>query len=130
MSAISQTETHYRQNEKILPRYYAAIDRGERPVAKAFFLSADDRIRREVIMRLMCDLKLDYAALSVRLGIDFKTYFADALASLAEAEADGLVERRPDRLQVTDSGRLLIRNLAMPFDAYLAKKPARFSQTV
>jgi oxygen-independent coproporphyrinogen III oxidase len=130
MSAISQTETHYRQNEKILPHYYATLDRGEFPIAKAFFLSADDRIRREVIMRLMCDLKLKYAPLSARLGIDFPHYFADALASLAEAEADGLVQRLPDRLQVTDAGRLLIRNLAMPFDAYLAKKPARFSQTV
>jgi len=130
MSAISQTDTHYRQNLKVLPHYYAAVDRGEAPVAKAFFLSADDRIRRDVIMRLMCDLKLDYAKLSASLGIDFPHYFADALASLAEAEADGLVERHPDRLQVTDAGRLLIRNLAMPFDAYLAKKPARFSQTV
>ena len=130
MSAISQTDTHYRQNEKILPRYYAVVDRGERPVAKAFFLSADDRVRRDVIMRLMCDLKLDYTALSARLGIDFPHYFADALASLAEAEADGLIERHPDRLQVTDSGRLLIRNLAMPFDAYLARKAGRFSQTV
>lgn len=130
MSAISQTETHYRQNLKVLPHYYAAVDRGERPTSKAFFLSDDDRIRRDVIMRLMCDLKLDYAPLSARFGIDFRSYFAEAIASLAEAETDGLVERHADRLQVTDSGRLLIRNLAMPFDAYLAQKPARFSQTV
>jgi oxygen-independent coproporphyrinogen-3 oxidase len=130
MSAISQTDTHYRQNLKVLPHYYAAIDRGERPITRAFFLSDDDRIRRDVIMRLMCDLRLDYATLSKQLGIDFQSYFAPALASLAEAEADGLIERRADSLQVTDAGRLLIRNLAMPFDAYLAQKPARFSQTV
>ena len=130
MSAISQTDTHYRQNHKILPHYYGPLDRGELPVAKAFFLSADDQIRRDVIMRLMCDLKLDYSALSQRLGIDFRTYFAADLQRFDDAAADGLVELSPDGLRVTDSGRLLIRNLAMHFDAYLTKNPARFSKTV
>ena len=130
MSAISQTDTHYRQNQKILPLYYGPLDKGELPVAKAFFLSDDDRLRREVIMRLMCDLQLDYGALSARLGIDFRRHFAAELGRFAGAEADGLVVLTPERLQVTDAGRLLIRNLAMPFDAYLGKSPTRFSRTV
>ena len=34
-------------------------------------MSDDDKLRREVIMRVMCDLSLDYAAMSQQLGVDF-----------------------------------------------------------
>jgi oxygen-independent coproporphyrinogen-3 oxidase len=78
----------------------------------------------------MCDLHLDYTALSTRLGIDFRAYFATELPRFAEAESDGLVKLSANRLDVTDSGRLLVRNLAMHFDAYLDKSSARFSKTV
>jgi oxygen-independent coproporphyrinogen-3 oxidase len=131
LSAISQTESHYRQNHKTLTGYYEPLDRGELPVAKACFLSPDDQIRREVIVRLMCDGALDFTALSRRFGIDFAAYFAPALSALAgEPAADGLVQIDDCTLRVTEPGRLLLRNLAMHFDAYLAAGAARYSQTV
>ena len=131
LSAISQTETHYRQNAKNLPAYYDALDRGDLPITKALFLTADDQIRRDVIMRLMCDLSLDYGALGGRLGINFAEYFAPEIATLGgEPAADGLVELSAGGLRVTDRGRLLLRNLAMVFDTYLDRKPRRYSPTV
>jgi oxygen-independent coproporphyrinogen-3 oxidase len=46
-------------------------------------------------------------------------------------EADGLLERTPDALTVTDRGRLLIRNIAMRFDAYATTRTEkRFSRTI
>lgn len=90
-----------------------------------------DKIRRQTIMRLMCDLALDYPSMSRLLGLDFAAYFAAELASLSDMEADGLLHRTPAGLTVTDLGRLLIRNLAMRFDAYLPKETAaRFSRTI
>lgn len=130
MSSISQTPTHYRQNEKTLGVYQSRLEAGQLPLSRACFLSRDDQIRRETIMRLMCDLRLDYAVLGQRLGIDFEAYFARELASLAEAAADGLVVLRHGGLTVSDTGRLLIRNLAMVFDAHLAKSEKRFSRTI
>ena len=130
MSSISQTDTHYRQNEKTLPEYYAALDRDALPVARACELTDDDRIRRETIMRLMCDMSLDYHAMSRRLGIDFPRYFKEELAAVRETEADGLVVSREDGITVTENGRLLIRNLAMRFDAYLKPDETRFSRTI
>ncbi len=130
MSSISQTRTHYRQNEKTLPAYYARLEAGELPVARALFLTDDDRIRREVILRLMCDLALDFDALSTRLGIDFRARFAAELATLAKAEDDGLITRSDSGITVTDTGRLLVRNLAMTFDAHLAAGEGRFSRTI
>ena len=79
-----------------MPAYYAALDRGERPFAKGYILTDDDQIRRQTIMRLMCDLSLDYAAMSQHLGMDFATYFAAELDSLtiSKPTASSKRERR------------------------------------
>ena len=82
----------------------------------------DDKIRRTTIMRLMCDLGLDYPAMSEMLGVDFTSYFAEEIASLDDLVADGLIERHDTGFTVTDLGRLLIRVIAMRFDFYLKAK--------
>jgi oxygen-independent coproporphyrinogen-3 oxidase len=131
MSSISQADGFYWQNYKELPRYYAALDQGKFPLAKGYVLTSEDRIRRQTIMRLMCDLELDYAAMSELLGVDFTQHFAAELDSLDELEADGLVLKSPGGLFVTDLGRLFIRNIAMCFDRYASmRKESRFSKTV
>jgi len=131
MTSISQTPDLYWQNEKDLNRYYQRLDQGELPVDKGYALNADDRLRRETIMRLMCDMKLDYSAMSSRLGIDFPAYFAHELGSLSGLEQDGLVALNPGGMTITESGRLLIRNIAMCFDPHLsAPKEGVYSRTI
>ncbi len=131
MSSISQAGDAYWQNEKDLPPYYAALDAGRLPIARGYLLTDDDRIRRQVILRLMCDLSLDYAALSRALGVDVATYFRPELASLSDLADDGLLEQTAGGLRVTDLGRLFIRNIAMRFDAHLAREPERrYSRTI
>ena len=131
MSSISQADGIYWQNEKELADYYRVVDAGQMPVHKGYIMTDDDKIRRQTIMRLMCDLGLDYPAMSQRLHINFTDYFASELASLNDLEADGLLQRSAHGLTVTDLGRLLIRNIAMRFDAYLAQeKDRRYSRTI
>jgi oxygen-independent coproporphyrinogen-3 oxidase len=120
MSSISQIPDAYWQNEKELPKWQAAVDAGRVPLHRAYFVTDEDKLRRETIMRVMCDLSLDYAAMSQKLGINFEQHFAGELAALAPFEADGLVKRSPAGLEVTDTGRLFIRNIAMCFDNALA----------
>ncbi len=131
MSSISQTDGIYWQNVKELPAYYAALDDGQLPLAKGYILTEDDKIRRQTIMRLMCDMGLDYGLMSQYLELDFKAYFAEELDSLRDLEADGLIEENHRGFVVTEFGRLLIRNIAMRFDSY-QKTPAerRFSRTI
>ena len=70
-------------------------------------------------------------AMSRTLGIDFPQYFNRELESLADLEADGLVEKADGGLRVTDTGRLFIRNIAMRFDAYItAREENQFSRTI
>ncbi len=131
MSAVSQTPDVYWQNEKELPKYQEAVDAGKVPLHRAYFLTAEDKIRRETIMRAMCDLTLDFDVMGKKLGIHFENHFASELESLKSFEADGLVRRTATGLDITDSGRLFIRNIAMCFDNTLA--PAgerRHSKTI
>ncbi len=131
MSSISQADGVYWQNQKELPAYYAALDADRVPLARAYVLSKDDEIRRTTIMRLMCDMELNYPKMSAALGIDFRAYFANELTSMADLEADGLVKHHAHSLEVTEAGRLFIRNIAMRFDQYLtAEGQKRFSRTI
>jgi oxygen-independent coproporphyrinogen-3 oxidase len=131
MSSISQIPEAYWQNEKELPKYQEAVDAGRVPLQRAYFLTDEDKIRRDTIMRVMCDLSLDFPTMSHKLGINFEQHFAQELAALAPFEDDGLVTVSPTGLEVTDTGRLFIRNIAMCFDNTLA--PAgerRHSRTI
>ena len=131
MSSISQIPEAYWQNEKELPKWQEAVDAGKVPLNRACFVTDEDKIRRETIMRVMCDLSLDFAAMSQKLGINFAQHFAGELASLAPFEADGLVKRNPAGLEVTEAGRLFIRNIAMCFDNTLAPEgQRRHSKTI
>jgi oxygen-independent coproporphyrinogen III oxidase len=131
VSAISQTEDMYWQNEKDLSRYYAALDEGRLPLAAGYAMTADDRIRRHVITRLMCDFRVDYDALSAELRIDFKTRFRREISTLSDLEADGLLLSTDRGIEITEPGRLLIRNVAMRFDAHLRQSATPvYSRTI
>jgi oxygen-independent coproporphyrinogen-3 oxidase len=131
MSSISQADGFYWQNHKELPEYYAALDAGKLPLHRGYLMTEEDQVRRQTIMRLMCDLGLDYTSMSRLLGLDFTAHFARELESLDDMEADGLVVKTPQGILVTDLGRLLIRNIAMRFDAYAStRKENRFSKTI
>ena len=131
MSAISQADGTYWQNQKDLPKYCASLDAGELPLTRGYVLTAEDECRRTTIMRLMCDLGLDYGNMSGLLGLDFKKHFASEIESLGDMEADGLLARTAAGLTATDLGRLLIRNIAMRFDAYAGTRvEKRFSRTI
>lgn len=132
-SSISDLDRAYLQNERLVPAYIEAMGQHELATIRGMRLTDDDRLRRDVINALFCNLYADKAELGKKHGVDFDVYFAKELAELAPLAADGLVELAPDHLQITPRGQILLRNVAMVFDAYLGKRPAgerKFSRTV
>ena len=131
-SSISQTADTYMQNEKRLKHYEARVAATGFAVERGLRLTRDDRIRRDAITRVMCDLELDFAVFGGEWGIEFADYFADALVELRPLADDGLVAIQPGRLDVTPTGRLFLRNIGMCFDRYLKQATAerpRYSRT-
>lgn len=131
VSAISQFDTLYSQNEKDLQTYYERIDRDEPAVAKTLILHDEDRLRREVIMEVMCRSVVNYDEMGDRWELSFADHFDSELDRLEPMERDGLLVRRPNELELTPLGRYFLRNIAMVFDAYRsAGRVAAFSRTV
>jgi oxygen-independent coproporphyrinogen-3 oxidase len=102
---------------------------------RGHLLSEDDIERRWIIGRIMCHGRLDSAAYRERFGHEFAQRYRSELAALGPAVADGLVTVADDgSLAITPLGRLLVRNVAMHFDAYLPEQQRSgkrmFSQTV
>jgi oxygen-independent coproporphyrinogen-3 oxidase len=122
VSAISFDAGAFAQNFRDTAHYYERLDGGELPTMRGIWLDADDHLRAKVIERLLCHCVLVKTEIEQEFGIEFDTYFADAIEQLAGPEADGLVRLSADRIDVTPLGRLFLRNLAMPFDAYLTKQ--------
>ncbi|OHE07300.1 MAG: oxygen-independent coproporphyrinogen III oxidase [Sulfurimonas sp. RIFOXYD12_FULL_33_39] len=133
LTSIGEGVGHYAQNFKDMREYEDAIDAGKLPFERGVVLNDDDMIRQYVIMELMSNFKLDIKRFEKLFNIDFKTYFADALTALKPFEEDELLSIDDDFIKCSETGTLLIRNIAMPFDAYMKKHAANaktFSKTV
>lgn len=133
ISAISQFKDIYAQNVKNIHDYYARIDAGRAATYVGYRMTEDDHIRKETIMQLMCHLTVGKREIEKRFNIDFDDYFADELRKLDVFRDDGLLRITGDSIDVEGRGKLIIRNIAMCFDAYLEKMTAEkpvFSKTV
>ncbi len=131
ITGIGSIGNSYSQNVKTLDEYYERIGQGLLPVFRGILLDADDLLRREVIMQLICHFRLDFAAIESRFKIGFRDYFSKELEALQVMQTDGLLEVTDAGIEVQPAGRLLIRNVCMVFDAHLREQPAqRFSRVI
>ncbi len=132
ITSISQVGDVYAQNVKTETEYFEKLNNNEIPTFKGYRLNDDDKLRKEVITRIMCDFQLDFAKIERQFKIDFEKYFAWGLENIKEMIDDGLVEINNGKLTVNEMGRLLIRNVAMNFDGFIERKmdKARYSRTI
>jgi len=134
-SAISELRASYAQSHRKLEDWEEAVAKRGFATMRGHHLTRDDIERRWVIGRLMCHGELRADEFEAAFERPFASRFAVELQQLDPFVADRLIERKSDgSLLVTPLGRLLVRNIAMVFDAYLAdqrkgEKPM-FSKTV
>lgn len=133
LSSISHFDNVYAQNVKTLNEYHAMLDGRHFATHIGYRMNRDDEIRKYVIMELMCNLEVSKSETQKRFGIVFDEYFSQALIQLEEFEQLQLVRNGTEGIFVLGAGRLLLRNIAMCFDAYLPalqQNRAVFSRTV
>ena len=132
VSAIGRVGAAYYQNAKTLPEYYESLQQRRLPVVRGYALTADDELRRDVIMALMCQGRLEFAPIERAHGVSMKDYFAPELESLRGLADSGLVALEAGAVQVTASGWFLVRAIAMVFDRHLreSREQRRFSRVV
>ena len=132
VSSISGLDRIYAQNYRDLKDYYAAIEANGLPIMRGISLNQDDIVRRAVISRLLCHCLLHKKEIESEFNIRFDEYFADELLRMEALQRDGLVQMEPEKIAVTQLGRIFIRNAGMVFDKYLQKPKSKpvFSKTL
>lgn len=118
LTSIGEGDDYYAQNFKDLLSYENAIDAGRLPNAKGVLLSAEDRLRKAVIMSLMANFSLDINAIEESFNIDFLKHFSTELELLKNSLGE-FIQLSKDKISVNETGALLIRNIAMCFDEYM-----------
>ena len=133
LTSIGEGKKYYAQNTKDMKLYEHLIDSGKVPFERGVKLTNDDFLRKAVIMELMANFHIDIQRVEKEHKIDFKDYFAEALMDLEEFVEADLVTIDNNQIKVSTTGTLLIRNIAMVFDAYMkkyTKNDKSFSKTV
>ena len=128
-SSIGRLPMGYVQNAVPLQEYERRVLAGRFPIGKGIAISMDDRLRGQVIERLMCDLKVDLETAARQFGANL-SYFSAELAELAPYEKEGLVTVQEGLLTITPKGRILVRAVCALFDSYLKQGLARHSKAV
>lgn len=119
-SAIGRLPQGYVQNEPTVRSYAAAIGAGRLATCKGFTLGPEDRLRGDLIERLMCDFRVDIDAVC-RSHNQPADRVANAVAAIDRLVADGVVRREGSVIELEPDARGLVRAVAASFDAYLAQ---------
>jgi oxygen-independent coproporphyrinogen-3 oxidase len=132
VTAIGDVGGAYAANRRNLARYQRAVGEDRLAVGRGILRTVEDDLRAAAIRSIICSLELDHEAFRNEFGVDPEEHFADAFRSLAPMVEDGLVELDDRGLRVTPRGRFFLRNVCMPFDAYLGRPSEQpvYSRTV
>ena len=128
-SSIGSLPQGYVQNVVSIQEYTRQVQNNGFAIGKGIAINKDDKLRREVIERLMCDLTVDLAAIVKKYDLP-ADFFVDELSRLLPFENDGLIERHEQKITVSEEGRFLVRTICAVFDSYLGKGPGRHSRAV
>ncbi|MCK5273908.1 MAG: coproporphyrinogen III oxidase, partial [Alphaproteobacteria bacterium] len=128
-SSIGALPQGYVQNAVPLRAWAKAVHDGRPAVDKGIALSDEDRLRRDVIERLMCDMAVDLSAEAARYGKTADN-FRSEIEMLEPMIADGIATIDGDRISITEPGRPLMRAVCALFDTYLDTGVGRHSQAV
>jgi oxygen-independent coproporphyrinogen III oxidase len=135
VSAISQFKDLYTQNYAQLDAYYERVQQHHPATQRGVQLNADDQVRARVIERIMCHGLVDWREIETDFSLGAREYFHDEWLALESYVAHGIVELSDAALRVSERGRLLLRAVAMVFDARRSasrsrigiESPVRFS---
>lgn len=130
ITSIGNIGDAYAQNVKTLLEYDNLLKQNQLPLMRGISLTEDDKLRRQIITRLICDFELNIVEIEQEFGIQFKEYFADAYPQLEQFAEDGLLQYNWKNIVVLPAGRLLIRNICMAFDKYSQQAKQRFSKVI
>ena len=129
VSSIGEIDGTYVQNIANEPEYVKLSEERGYATYRGHTMSEEDRLRRDVILELMCNGRIDKRRIERDHGVEFDETFATELAELGPMATDGLVTLGADLIELTNIGQVLMRNVAVPFDRYMRERKSRGDST-
>ncbi len=133
VSGISQLESSYLQSSKDVLKYTRSIDDGNLAIEKVYFLSEEEKITREIINELMCNLYLSWDAIANQFKVaksEIKNISDSLLQQLKTLEVEGLIKYNESEIFVTEVGKFFIRNIASAVDPKMQNTSKNFSKAL
>lgn len=128
-SSIGQLPQGYVQNMPATGEYQRMADAGGLAAVRGVEVSAEDRLRRQVIEEIMCRFSFSFSGLRAEYGGAVDAILSEA-REFAQSNKDGLCLVDGDRFVITDIGRPFARTIAAVFDSYLSNGKGRHSIAV
>jgi oxygen-independent coproporphyrinogen-3 oxidase len=116
-SSIGQLPQGYVQNASGVRDWVGSIERGELATVRGIAFTPEDRLRTEIIERLMCDLRADIPSILNCHGFPLE-FLAREWVELNVLAADGLARLDHGIVTVPEAARTLVRRIACVFDAH------------
>lgn len=129
-SGISELSTCYAQNSKDMKQYEELIDNYGVATVKGHHLSEDDKIRKQVIMNILCQGKINMEELKSEHKNKIDDIEKKSKLVISEFENIGFIEVTDQGWQTTKLGNIFGRIIASSYDAYFDTGEHLFSKTI
>lgn len=128
-SSIGRSTIGYVQNTVPSNQYESQVSAGTLPKNKGLVFTADDRLRRHIIERLMCDFAVDFNTLDA-YPIELVDACRKQAQRLVSEDRFGFCSFDDSTLQVQPVAKPFTRIIAANFDAYYEPEQFQYSKAV
>ncbi len=133
VSGISQMENAYLQNTKDLKVYVEKINRGEFPVEKYYLVSKEEKMIRNIIEDIMCNMEVSLPQIAKKYEIPLKEVYNITQVdfdALKQYEKEGFLRFDNDELKLEPKGQFFMRIIAAAFDPNMKTNKKSFSKAL
>lgn len=123
-SSISTLPQGYAQNNPEPGAWARGVLAGEFPIVRGVATSENDKKRRDLLDRLLCDFEVD---LSQYGGA---SNFAPSLSHIQKLVDEGIAKIEGDIVGATEIGKPFVRLIAQYFDEYLEQSGGKHSRVI
>jgi oxygen-independent coproporphyrinogen III oxidase len=123
-SSISTLPQGYSQNNPEPGAWARAIIEGEFPIVRGVATSEEDKMRRDLLDRLLCDFEVDLSQFGGR------ELFENSITQLSDLVKEGIAKVEGNIVGATEIGKPFVRLIAQYFDAYLNESGGKHSRVI
>jgi len=133
VSGISQLNSAYLQNTKSIDKYIKSINEGVFPIEKYYFVNENEKLIRQIIEEIMCNMYVDFNKIADHNKIDVNQIYKITEVDFKVLDIfkkEALIHFENNVLELTAQGQFFMRNIAATFDPNMKTNTRQFSKAL